>query len=700
MRRKKVVQILSMVWFGFCLFVLAVCTQEPDFTADPGLYGTVDASGVFHIYESADMHAFLRYVKNGHTELDGVLEADVDMGDTAYVVKRYAGCLNGQGHTVAGLSWSLFVNLQADGRIENLTVISDMEAIETIGAGGLVYYNYGTIHNCHVEGSVSGYRYTGGIAAVNLGTIVHCTNRATVTSLEDGSAYDEDGWMGGYGAGGIAGLCATNRGDSPAAECAIVDCDNYGAVTAKTYAGGIVAYLDDQTRKDETDAAAARGTQDAPHDSLSGCVNYGTVTVENRLDLYTRWYTRPAGICAYLRWGDIFHCGNRGMVRFAEDAPQYNENGRCYANTPVAIAYIMGEAPTAKNHVTDCVNLKGTIAGTMRNENIMEVTEEEWAAWERAGGGEQTADYVSNNWEFDLGEAVRLFAFEPLEIMEPEASVGRPNYYLCDAFALYLPAYMVIEEVSLAGRESEHVYALHIQIEPEAWRRAIAAGDYQAEEFGGAEECWILRKEADVASAWKQTQETNTPEHVLDLYFLDEIYDSLSISALTVCSVGPPLHIAYRPAYYGGRRIMAERNLSEFSYLAEGDHTLGNVLSVPLWGNPKDGFYADWVMLFTTRETNLCPSPSFIQQVENGFYPLEGDEALTIAAPGDTLSGLAKLCTGDAADWPLLAGMNGIDHPDKLMAGQSLLLPAADTYEKKVDRLTVEVLRMGTEKQR
>lgn len=104
------------------------------------------------------------------------------------------------------------------------------------------------IRNCEVYGSITDNNYVGGVAAVNLGLIQNCRNYAEVDSLETGETWEYEDWMSGYGAGGIAGLCATSRdveGILPV--CAVIDCYNYADVTAMSYAGGIVAYLDDRT---------------------------------------------------------------------------------------------------------------------------------------------------------------------------------------------------------------------------------------------------------------------------------------------------------------------------------------------------------------------------------------------------------------------------------------------------------------------
>lgn len=664
----------------------------------PALYGTMDENGVFHIHNRKDFIAFLKYVKNGQQTLDAVLDADIEMNEAPYLVTHYAGHFDGCGHKITGMGWSLFLSLEKEGLIENLTMDVDISPLEEIGAGGIVYCNYGTIRDCEVYGSVTGYGYTGGIAAVNLSVIQNCDNYAAVTSLEDGETFAPENRMDGYGAGGITGLFTTSLSEENLpAECEIIDCDNYGDVTAMSYAGGIVACLDDDTdgqapagsveeliqyedfttpaeRQEETGEKAPDSEEqaafDKPHYSLVRCRNLGTVTVKNREDVRTGWYTQAAGICADLSQGEIFRCENLGNVRFDEDAPEQNENGYAYTNRPMAITYNLGFAPTKEHHITECVNLKGTIAGSMRHENIMELTKEEIAAWE---AGRWQGNYISNNWEFDLAEAADVCRLEPFPVREAPQSENKKNYYLCEEFAVFLPAFLEIEEVYLTDKSAGDCYALHITVNREA-----------PEEYENAE-CWIVRREADVKAAMKKAKKSNTRDEWRARYFTEEVFATVApYYFMKISPLNLPFHDTFCVRYTEEGRIFLEGSIPEQSlshYMQEGDHTLGNMIAMPLSGHPESGFSAKWLMVFTMKETNIRPSRSFIQIIENGFYPFTGDEKTYVVKEGDTLWRLADACTLNPWNWKMIAGWNGIDNPENLMTESVLIVPDSEKWE-------------------
>ena len=116
--------------------------------------------------------------------------------------RGFEGKFSGNGHTItinvvnpydegAGLFYQnndLIMNLAVKGNVEGNGSSSD--------AAGICITNYGTIYGCSFEGTVTAYRYAGGICGTNdaNGTISSCYAIATITS------------PGNYGAaGGIAG---------------------------------------------------------------------------------------------------------------------------------------------------------------------------------------------------------------------------------------------------------------------------------------------------------------------------------------------------------------------------------------------------------------------------------------------------------------------------------------------------------------
>lgn len=740
---KKILSYHQRFGKAFCVLLLPVCllligiadNRQKALEQNPSLYKTVDAEGVFHIYNLKDLSAFQKYVLSGHKDLDAVLEADIEMEKSSYWVQYYAGHFDGQGHKISGMTRELFLLLEKTGVVENLTVQVNMKPYEGADTGGLIYYNCGTIRNCEVHGTVAGYNYAGGIAAISVGLIQNCRNYASVTSLEDGQTMEYSHWTDGYGAGGIAGLCATTQSETQIEEripetCAIIDCDNYGDVTGKSYAGGIVAYLDDRTEdlapassvqelvqnedfttpsdqmseKKESgqpsaqnaDAESPAPPDDQEHYSLVRCRNYGTVTAENRQDPRTLWYTQAAGICAELNWGSIYECANLGKVCFDKSAPKYSDDGYLYTNCPMAVTYNLGFAPTKEHHIMNCVNLKGTIAETMRHENIMELSGEDMDAWLE---GTFRKEYISNNWEFDLQKAVDICGLQPLNL-SPNPLFSLPfgvrqnrqakNYYLCDAFAIYLPEYLEIEEVNLSPHDPPGPYALHITVQKDRFPEGNALSEEKIEKnISENEECWIVRADADVETALKATKESNTRNEWRVRYFLDELFHTVSSHHyMDICSLNLPFHNSFQAKYESGRRVFVEGSIPDmslYSYLREGDHMLGNMLVMPLYGfkEPlKEQLKAPWIMVFTMKETNIRPSREFIDLVETGFYPLSGAEKIHTVRAGESLWQLAGDYTLRPENWKMLADLNGISNPDHIMPDDRLIVPSLEEWEK------------------
>lgn len=659
-------------------------------------YKNVNANEIFHIYHAKDFDTFLTCVENGMESLDAVLEADIEAGEISDNARDYAGNFNGQGHKISGMRQELFSTLKKEGVIENLTIETDISSEKGKDSGGITLYNYGCIKDCEVYGTITAYNYTGGITAFNFGLIQCCRNYAAVTSLETGETWEYKNWMSGYGAGGIAGSCATDQEKEYPDICVIIYCDNYGEVTAMSYAGGIVAHLEDKTSENapansvqelvqnssfatpseqwkETEDSESVKEDDGKHYSLLYCRNYGTVTAVNRVDPRTYWYTQPAGICSDLSWGDIKKCANLGRVQFDPAAPKYSEDGYVHTNCPMAITYNMGFAPTKEHHIIDCVNLKGTIKETMRHENIMELSKEEISAWEN---GTYQREYISNNWKFDLEEAVTICELSLLNVKKNQetALAEKKNYYLCNEFMISLPEYMKIEECILDHENASGCYALHITIQQNS----------ACEDMDGKEECWIMRKDADVKTAKKEADEANTNDAWRDRYFYEELFQTISpYYYMKISTLNLPFHNCYQGQKYRtgtlGERLFVESaipNGSLSDYMQEGSHTLGNVIAMPLYENAEGETEAKWILVFNEKDSNIHPTRFFIDTVEAGFYPLKSTDQIHVVKAGDNLWKIARSYTLDPWNWKLIAEINGIETPDHIEVGDVLIIPS------------------------
>jgi len=148
-----------------------------------------------------------------------ILCSDIDLTGTGFSpIPVFSGTFDGQGYTVSGLTLDssgsptgLFRYIQEDGLVKNLKVSGTITpAGEKTVVGGVAGNNRGTIlncvfvgiirgdkyvggiagineangliSNCSVQGIVNGSHHTGGIAGENLGTILLCTNEASVNT--------------------------------------------------------------------------------------------------------------------------------------------------------------------------------------------------------------------------------------------------------------------------------------------------------------------------------------------------------------------------------------------------------------------------------------------------------------------------------------------------------------------------------------
>lgn len=410
------------------------------------------------------------------------------------------------------------------------------------------------------------------------------------------------------------------------------------------------------------------------HYSIRNCKNYGTITAEFRRDDDARKHTQVAGICAELYKGCLYHCASLGTVRFDSDAPDRSEDGWVYTNQPMAIAEIMGFAPVEEHHIVDCVSHQGMIDSPMRHENVMEITIDQIALWE-----EGALPYISNNWQFDLEEAIKLCALESLEIEESELSKEKDETCLCQEFFLNLPKGFVIREMKVGGV----CYGLKIRYEG----KDEAYSDY---------ETWLIRKTADIDQALEEVRTSNSPDEWRIRSFVEKVYDTLTASHMwNIDSINLPFYGCYSLTTGPCRQNYLEDGLSSGKlnlYMQEGDHCLGNLASMPLEGSQEDGLEAKWIFVFTNHETNIRPSAQYIDTIKEYVYLLDGSSACVQAEPGDNLWKLAEVCTGDGANYLWLANRNHMTVSDPLYVGDLVLLPDYERWEQRQNQIGTSYL--------
>lgn len=210
-------------------------SEEPAFLSS---LGQID--GVYQIESADDLKTFRDSINNGTiaSDADAVLIASVDVSDSSWAPigtssTPYTGTFDGAGKTItyalsSTSAWQgFFREIGAAGVVRNLNVTGTA----TLGnsSGAIAGNNLGTIQGCtsSVTISTTSARQTiGGIAGVNSGSIISCTNTGNIT--------------GGYNVGGIAGKLSSGS---------ITGCANSGnigaiATSVNSCAGGIVGIIE------------------------------------------------------------------------------------------------------------------------------------------------------------------------------------------------------------------------------------------------------------------------------------------------------------------------------------------------------------------------------------------------------------------------------------------------------------------------
>lgn len=157
-----------------------------------------------------------------------ILERDLILEENE-CVPTFGGIFDGNGHTIRGLCLTgdgsdrgLFRYVQPGAEVKDLSVIGSVEVTGdwsaiggiagvnrgtiarcsftgtmegTTGLGGIAGVNEaeGEIVSCEAAGLISAAHYTGGIAGENYGSILLCTNRASVNTMEENASPELTG---------------------------------------------------------------------------------------------------------------------------------------------------------------------------------------------------------------------------------------------------------------------------------------------------------------------------------------------------------------------------------------------------------------------------------------------------------------------------------------------------------------------------
>lgn len=165
---------------------------------------------VYQIEDAADLMAFAELVNEGNSDINGELQANIDLSGEAWVpigMDSYTGTFNGNNFTISNMNleadngdyWCVGLFADAEGTIENLKVTGKIVCeSEGIMVGGIAGYGHdATIQNCSSSVeivSTGAYNRVGGIVGgADEVTVTQCVNRGKIT------ADDAEG------AGGIIG---------------------------------------------------------------------------------------------------------------------------------------------------------------------------------------------------------------------------------------------------------------------------------------------------------------------------------------------------------------------------------------------------------------------------------------------------------------------------------------------------------------
>ena len=338
--------------------IQTVSTRQPG--SFPKQMGTADEliawleGGVVEV-ESTDVYEIIADIN-----LDGATFATME--------EPLLGTLNGNGHTISGLSTALMY--RNEGTIKDLNISGSVKfAEDDITYGSLVTYNAGTISNVKSNVSVSystssdAEIFIGGLCCYNEGIIENSTNEGTLTVTQKASstkliciggiASVSQGEL--KSAKNLGGVSYTNELDvlAPAIagiagyiEGSAIDCVNEGAVTLQALYSradadnkGILPQLDGKIYTSATYATpAAAGiaaysySEDSGKALLDNCVNNGAVQfIMTDISKYTTTVQRvqAAGIIAN-PYGLIKDCTNNGKLLFAARTKDGNASGGTY----------------------------------------------------------------------------------------------------------------------------------------------------------------------------------------------------------------------------------------------------------------------------------------------------------------------------------------------------------------------------------
>lgn len=303
-----------------------------------------------------------------------VLGNDIDLESRTdvKVIENYYGKFSGNGHSIKNVyinepeksKVALFSEVNSGSVIRDLTLdggsIYGKERV-----GGIAVVNNGSLINCTNSCSVSGeFGYVGGVCAYSEGTLISCRNTGSV-SYTPGTHYED---------GIIGGVCGYSYGK-------ISGCYNSGTVEGLEHAGGVCGISSDGEIENCYNSGAVSGTENVggicgtgnTGSEISGCFNSGEVTGTGNI----------GGICGSIS-GDKFNghemvssvsgCANTGKVSGSGSLGSVCGNGGDHSSFTDCI-YSSGSGLTAIGGKQD---VSGSASSAPAEEVINSFKPESW----------------------------------------------------------------------------------------------------------------------------------------------------------------------------------------------------------------------------------------------------------------------------------------------------------------------------------
>ncbi len=292
-------------------------TADQDITVLASAAPGKNDADVYELSTTDHMLWFANQVNTGlNNAISGKLLNNIDLSEVTWTpigssstAKKYAGTFEGNGKTVT-------------------------LALESSATAGLFgYLNDATVKNLTVAGSVTGGRYTAGIAGnATAATIENCINNATITSTS-------------YEVGGIVGYTT--------GATTVTDCTNNGAVTATYNVGGIAGRVygaDTISKCANTGAVTATSTATSAAYSVGGIVGYtyAALTIDQccNTGAVKGGVMNVGGVAGYL---------NNASAKLTD---AYNTGGVTSESTSTnaCVGGVLGRANNASCTVQNCYN--------------------------------------------------------------------------------------------------------------------------------------------------------------------------------------------------------------------------------------------------------------------------------------------------------------------------------------------------------